>query len=426
MDEEDARIVGQVREALSKSPAWDKAGFLPLSTENWIPLSAVSEEVPAETGIYALGLPVGICYDHADSQIVYIGSAKSLETRLAQHNRKPRNYLVELLQQEFPEGLLAAWWPIPQFNRKFLYGMEAEALWTFEKTFGTVPICNLDIPEFFEGQDYCEGLVSIPPCQIDHLITLEALADKIGLILVREELEPRSGAAVLIIGDVGKLAARDRYNAASFLTETQALQRKKRQEDQERELDEDFENKMELYQLTLIRDVNLAAWSVEKMKQVIKLCGELKPKKTRAKVMRPFESPFREVPEPHTWGEVALIKARMIANSWQPGRQVWVKVMYGKELLGEGRLNKGSYYGEDRSDLPQRETRRVECGDYELKHESVEYVDETEEIYGLEVSISKPAEAESEEETRRRLQEARETLWRAVEDVFQKAMKERS
>lgn len=162
------------------------------------------------------------------------------------------------------------------------------------------------------------------------------------------------------------------------------------------------------------------------MRQIIGLCNQLIPLTTKARVMKPFEAPSREVPNPHTWGEIALIKARMIADSWQPGKQVWVKVMYGRELLGEGKLNKGWYVGEDKSDVPQRATTRPECKDYELQNEPVEYIREREEIYGLEISIIRPAEVKTLAQIHNELQQAKERLWTAVENVFQMAMERSS
>ncbi len=421
MDEEDTKILAQVKEALSKSPAWDESGFLRLSVYNWVPLSTASKAASTDCGLYTLGLPVGLSYDQGNSRIVYLGSAKNIKKRLARHKSKPQNDMVALLQEKFSEGLSATWWPIPGFNRKFLYGIEGEALWTFEETFGTLPICNTEIPEFFEGEEYCKGLVRILPCQIDHLITLNVLADRIGRVLVREEL----GGTTLVFGGIPDGTVRTKFKTATFLRQKQIDRETKRQEEQERlrVSDEEFEKHMQPYEFALIHDVNLAAWSVDKMREVIRLCNQLKPKKTRAKVIKPFEAPFRKVPEPHTWGEVALIKARMVAGSWQPGKQVRVKVMHGKEMLGEGKLNKGWCVGEDRSDMPQRKTERPECKDYESKIEPVECLHEEEEIYGLKISNLKLGEVmRVEQQIREELQQTKKRLWTAVEDLFREAM----
>ena len=442
-DEEDLKIIARVKEALSESSAWDKKGFLRIEAEKWLPLEAASEESPEESGLYALGLSQGLSYDKAVSRIVYLGSAKNLRKRLSTHKTKPHNNVMELLRQNFPDRIRAAWWAIPAFDRKFLYGIEGEALSTFEQRFGVLPICNLDVPEFFEGGEYCRDLVRIIPCEVKTPLFLDELAHQVGRVLVRKELEPDEVGITLRfelepdeVGITLRFAgtsldiSRARFKMAALLTREQVELEEQTKSEQEEgrkwEPDEEHEEEMQLYKLALIHDVNLAAWSIDKMQEVINLCHQLKPKSTRAKKMKPFEAPYREVPSPHTWGEVALVQARIIGGSWQPGKQVWVKVLHGNMLLGEARLNMGWYVGEDKSDLPQRKNERPKCLDYELKDEPIEYVEEEEKenIYGLQISRWKATESNVDEQIDVRIRQAKEALWQAVEDSFQRAIRQ--
>jgi len=197
------------------------------------------------------------------------------------------------------------------------------------------------------------------------------------------------------------------------------VQEKESQQTQALRLDEDDEEQQRLLGLALIHDVNLAAWSADKMTAVVELCNALTPKRTRAKTVRPYEAPFREVPKPHTWGEVALIQARAISGTWHPEKQVWVKVMYGSELLGEGKLLTDHYRGEDKLDLPQRQTERPVCRDYEPSDEAISLTEEREEIYGVETTVVKTT---SDIDPVQELRQSREAMHKAIEDLFQACM----
>ena len=430
-DEEDLRISEIVKEALSRSPAWDKEGFLRLNSDNWLPLDIAAKKSPEESGLYALGLSDGLHYDQAVSRIIYLGSAKNLEKRIRTHKNKPHNYVVELFYQNFPDGIRVAWWATPGFNRKFLYGIEGEALLVFEKVFGALPICNLDVPEFFEGQEYCTGLVQIFPCETKCALETEELAHKLDRVLVRKELEPTGGGvtfeisigALLNTSVKGAETLKPKRRVVELLAREQAELKNQSEGIDTEEDNEECEEEMRLHDLSLIHDEHVAAWSIDKMRDVIRLCNQLKPKKTKAKTMMPFEVSDRSTPVPHTWGEIALIQARIVGGSWQPGKQVWVKISHGNKLLGEARLNKGWYRGEDKSDLPQRKTIRPRCQDFELKNEQIEYGDNVENIYGLEISTSRHAENISHKQIEDEIREAKEALWQAVEDLFQRAMR---
>jgi hypothetical protein len=88
------------------------------------------------------------------------------------------------------------------------------------------------------------------------------------------------------------------------------------------------------------------------MRRLIQICTALTPVPRTSKV-RTFAAQSRRVPLPHTWGEVALIQARIVAGDWLPKERLWVKIVCGKELLGQAILEPDYYRGEDKSDLPQ-------------------------------------------------------------------------
>ena len=433
-DEDEQRIIENVKEALSRSPARDKKGVLQIQSGEWLPLRIAVKQSPQEPGIYALGLSQGIRYDNAASRIVYLGSASDLRKRFAQHAEKPHNQIIELLFKNFPDDIRGAWWAIPGFDRDFLYGIEGEAIQTFERRFGVLPIGNLSIPEFFEGQEYCSGLVDIVACDVACPMTLEELARHLDRVLFRTEVAP-AGSFVFSISLTNGFPTvpNEKFKRVALLTREEAEQesqsKKKLEEDRRYETGDDDEEYD--YSLSFVQDVNLAAWSPEKMQEVINLCNQLKPKRTKAKTVKPFEAPFREVPVPHTWGEIALIQARIVGGSWQPDNQIWVKVHYGKEVLGEGKLNKGWYFGEDKSDLPQRRSPRPRSCDFELEDEPIREMDEIEEVrevYGLEVSTFKRSEnanfRQSTDEWERAREEAKQLRWQDVENLFQQALKE--
>lgn len=60
-----------------------------------------------------------------------------------------------------------------------------------------------------------------------------------------------------------------------------------------------------------------------------------------------------DVPRPHTWGEVAIIQARILAGSWTPSRGIDVCIVHGRHLLGEASLIRGLGSGHDVYDVPQ-------------------------------------------------------------------------
>ena len=143
--------------------------------------------------------------------------------------------------------------------------------------------------------------------------------------------------------------------------------------------------------------------------------------------MKPFEAFARDVPKPHTWGEVALVQARLLSDSWQPDKLVWVKIMSDKELLGEGKLCQGWIVGEDKSDVPQ-------CSGKRLVHEITRTSDSEGALfpnnayaaeYLRQIAVDRLAPGYSKwiSETHERawLQE-KHTIWHYIENLYQKGL----
>ncbi|MCH8150881.1 MAG: hypothetical protein IH830_00725 [Planctomycetes bacterium] len=353
-------LTPQTRAKLEGASAWENPGRLKL-TPNWVPLHKAKKSAPALTGLYALGLPRGLRYDKGQTRIVYIGSAKDLCKRLGTHSRTPPNDVIGRLQATFTDKPLATWWAIPALSRKWLLGFEGQSLWAFERTFGTVPIGNLDIPESTVSER-CEGLVVFTPCTaLDDAPALEEYAKLIGSILVREKKtpigDPSQITMSLRLSDRGELiCGPEEYTAARFYSPEEFDRKRKGEsnlpaEDDNPIADIDF----------VIHEMNVAVWPVEKMKHLIGICSRLAPEERRRQgSVKRFQSSTREVPTPRTWGEVAIVQGRLLAGTWFPSSRTRVKILCGKELLGQAFLFAKSEHGESRirgediSDLPQR------------------------------------------------------------------------
>jgi hypothetical protein len=75
------------------------------------------------------------------------------------------------------------------------------------------------------------------------------------------------------------------------------------------------------------------------------------------------------VPKPLTWGEVAIVQGRRLLGCWCPEKRLRVKILCGRELLGEAKFADWGFSGEDVSDSPQRREPRPAYWD---THESPE------------------------------------------------------
>jgi hypothetical protein len=218
-----------VRSTLSECDSWTESGLLEFNPK-WKPISDAKRLAPATSGIYALGLPCGLSYPNADSRIVYIGSSIHLRRRLAAHCTRPQNEVIKLLLESFPGELLATLWPISNLSNRWLREFEGEALWEFERSFGTTPFCNLDIP-VSTASDYCIDCVRVMPCDsLKTPLTLEQLAERLNRVLVISEASPIGDPNEVVVmyrivrNESGKLMVgqANLYNAVRLLTREEA------------------------------------------------------------------------------------------------------------------------------------------------------------------------------------------------------------
>jgi len=326
---------------LAKSPSWDGSGVIRL-TPRWATLEDVANQVGDQTAIYALGVQCGIAYDGGVSRVIYIGSAEKLHERITQHLATPHNRIIELSQERFSEPLLGCYWIFPELTTEWLRTIEGETLWAFEYALGTLPVGNLTMPgSRLFGYN---GLIEIAACEnIPNPLTLDQLAHRFDCVLEREEF---LASYRIALNSLGQVPHRCHVKAARFVGAATI---------EERERD-----RVERLQHVYLR--HAAAWSINKMLGVIDVCRTLTPEspKSKSKTVKRFQVKSREVPAPHTWGEVALVQGRIIAGSWCPKQEHWIKVFHCKELLGDAKLDEGRCSGKDRSDLPQSNRPRAE------------------------------------------------------------------
>ena len=354
-----AKIPKKLSQQLGGTSKWNGKELLEFQPI-WKSLNGTKANlIPDVAGIYALGLKVPLGYQRGQSFVFYIGSSTNLRKRIASHRLKPQNEVIEMLADEFGSGFQFTFWKFEGLSRKWLRTIEGETLWAFEEAFLSAPIANLDIPETVFGAGR-HGIVDVK-FQSDsrQSTSLDELATKFNRVLRFEELHPIGSPGqitmTLAFSEDGELLTPGKYRAARFI-EPEIIER---------------ERKNEIEHLAWITDEYAAAWTIEKFKRLIQLSSQLVPVKTKAKTVRKFESASREVPLPDTWGEVALIKARIEAGCWLPQTdRVWLKIVFGKELLGEAKLFDYMFQGIDRSDLPQRSKMRTS---YWEGYEPVDY-----------------------------------------------------
>ena len=427
--DEEENVLKKLRSILSESPSWNiKRSRLDLVCK-WHPVEA-GKRAPQENSIYALGLPVVLAYGRAKSSVIYVGSAKNLRKRLAEHRRKPRNVVIERLHSAFPRGWRVTWWCLPKLHNEFLRAIEGEALWRFECTFGVVPLGNLDIPKSYYVSDYCSGIVRVAPEKAVSVMTLYKVAERMGRQVARTEREPGESGVTLVMS-ASDFPVRDKYRAVEFLTTEETAEREKWERQRTPQWTKEDIERERIELLSIVHPVNVAAWTPEKMASVIDSCRTLlTPRRTKAKLVRAFRAAARAVPKPHTWGEIALIQTRLLASSWLPRERIWVKVICGRELLAEGRFNPGPVYNEglpkgwcyatEFTDLPQVK-KRPEWRPESEQHEGYRADDiQKEVVYGVKIErVKSEANKRLSEEYQQGLVDEHRRLYSRIERLFQ-------
>ena len=300
----------------------------------WLPFVDGLDRAPITAGIYALGLPQGIRYDGGVSCVAYVGSAVNLKRRLSQHIQQDHNQHICRLRDAFGQ-LSVAWWMLPGFDKTWLLTVEGETICRFERQFGSIPVCNLAVqhtPHAMLARD----LVIIAECNVGNPIALDSLRP-IG-IRVRPQFRP---GLLTQTFTANECFYADRWPSNEELAEHTARAEQT--------------NRVEI--LSTACDEAVATWPVAKFGSLIKIARSLNLDEGPSSVIR-FQASNRKVPRPHTWGEVALVQGRMTVGAWYPPARTWIKILCGKELLGQAIMEPFFFRGEDKSDLPQRDKPR--------------------------------------------------------------------
>ena len=315
---------------------------------------------PNEPVVYAIGLKPGVQYEKMVSKIIYFGSTikAMLRQRMRAYATGGHNDRLQLLQQQFPGCIECSYHVLPELKHEWLLALEDAAMQEAFRSFGCYPICNHRALSA-RHREACRGLVRILPCE--------------GLSFAQPVGSLNCGDGSLDVSRAPKHGwpkARSRNPDICIKLRTVIVWGGNKEADTERNTPEtnpspaktenrelEVDNRCWAHTVA-VWPQNVAIWSQEKMERIVALCGQLKPAKVRGRSrVITFDAPTRAVPCPETWGEVALLKAREIAGTFYPSTKVWLKVQFGKLLLGQAILESNVYHGEDMSDLPQTNSR---------------------------------------------------------------------
>lgn len=310
------------------------------------------QSFPNEPVVYAIGLKHGVQYEGMVSKIVYFGSTikAKLRHRMRAYSMGGHNDRLRLLHRQFPGDIECSYHVLPGLDREWLLALEDAAMQEAFRSFGCYPICNHRALSA-RHREVCRGLVRILPCDglpfsqsLDNLMCGKGVLDasqrpKNGWSKVRAETRISISINIVDGAYTGHTIEIERATPETNLPDAKADAR-------------------ELEDLSWFCLFKVAVWSQEKMERIVALCQQLKPAKVRGQSrVITFDAPTRSVPRPDTWGEVALLKAREIAGTFYPQTRVWLKLRFGKLLLGQAILESDYFRGEDKSDLPQTNCR---------------------------------------------------------------------
>jgi hypothetical protein len=298
----------------------------------WIPLDEIVKHAPAIPGIYLMAFDKPIKYDKGISRIIYIGSGIDLRKRLQQHRKDSNIYLFQYMQNK-KDNLNAFFYPFKEANNQGeILEIEQDAFSSFINKFGVYPIGNWLPPDGYLGTLSLDGnnkyeyfkyyVVHVEDQSGVKPLTYDDLATEYGLEYVKE------------------------YDRVEFRPKGFSEKAKKRQRHRNIE------------KFSTISMSNIACWDLHKHEALIKIAKTLIEDRNKKIKTRRFKAPTSKVPRPHTWGEVAVILARILTDSWYPEQKLFVEIYHNKKLLGKGRVSESGGRGWDKSDLPQRNSQR--------------------------------------------------------------------
>ena len=343
-------IPSRIRKRLEALPCW-RGDHIQLAG-TWQPLKRASKQADSCCGLYALGLENPVMYDGKQTRIVYIGSSTRLGKRLRQHVNSPQNLIVCDMKTLCTDDLLATYWQVPELPERWVRALEGEALWTFNRVFGCVPLCNRDIPES-NVSELCTGLIRImPEPECAECLTLAQLAERMGRIVIRQSQRPIGDPREICVSfsmtpDGEFQCGTPEFTVLEFRSPSEVACPPQDEAATMRDTGEDLV-------LSFVCEGQVALWSVEKMRELRRICAGLRRDESgrKTQVFRYLvDSP--KPPKGHTWGEVALVQGRICSGSLSAPQRIWIKVLHEKVLLGQAFLQADRFHGEDMADLPQ-------------------------------------------------------------------------
>ncbi|MBL8830486.1 MAG: hypothetical protein JNM18_26165 [Planctomycetaceae bacterium] len=304
----------------------------------WRTLSSKPDFLPEAGGVYAIGCSRAVQYDTGTSRIIYIGSSVNIRGRAPQHRTVNANRFIKRFWEAY--GPLAiAFWPADSVDECWLRAIEGEALCAFERKFGRMPLANIDFPSSPDPASL-RGRVDWAQCMESRPIGLS-------------EIVTMTEKDIIYLSPKNSILEPTRINDW-FYEDKKALLECHLAEQQQQQ------HEHEICELSYVALTHIASWTIEKLREIITISERLKKETSNSGVVR-YQASDKSVPLPHTWGEVAVVRARMDAGMWMPPKRIWVKVLSGKILLGQGICDAFSFYGQDKSDLPQCASRRTEA-----------------------------------------------------------------
>jgi hypothetical protein len=273
-----------------------------------------------------------IKYDKGISRIIYIGSAINLRRRLQQHNKDSNIYLLQYMEDQ-KNNLRSFWHPFDKIKDKDeIIEIEQDVFSSFINKFGAWPLGNWLPPDEYLGT-----------LSLDGNIGYEYSEYQIIFVEDKPDVKP------LTYDDLAReygLEYKKTFDRIVFRPKGFSEESKKRKYD------------LNIKKFSTIFMDNVACWDLEKHKELIKIAKTLIEDKNKKIKARRFKAADSRIPRPHTWGEVAVVLARMLVGSWYPEQRLFVEIYHNKNLLGKGRVSDSGGHGWDISDLPQRNSRR--------------------------------------------------------------------
>lgn len=295
----------------------------------WKLLAKVRDLAPNVPGLYMMAFDKPVNYDKGTSRVIYIGSSLSIRERLRSHYNNMKVYFIDFVTKGDMGKVFSCFFQVEVASQDELLTIEQMAFDEFAKKFGVQPLGNWMpkttdlIGEILLGEKSEDAKSFVEHVEDDsreHALTFDEIAEKYDLEYERDEWSPR-----IMFHPKGTF---------------------KRWE----EIDIEF--------LKKIRWDHIVCWDKSKYEQLIKIANLLQEDKKKKLKTRRFESLTDKVPEPHTWGEVTVALARMIAGTWYPENRILVEIRHKGNVLGKASIKKSGCTGRDTTIRPQRSDRR--------------------------------------------------------------------